>query len=78
MSASDLHHARVLLAQARAFREREKRLGWSGSYSAWLLECVGRARREMLNQGKQVKRAVPIQSDLFAADCAAADASCYP
>lgn len=62
----DLHYARVLLAQARAFRLREKELGWSGMNSAWLLNCAGRARRDALKQAEQVQCVVPIQRGLFA------------
>ena len=43
-----LHYARVLLTQARHFRQREQAAGWSGEYSAFLLNAAGRARREAM------------------------------
>lgn len=43
-----LHYARVLLTQARHFRMREKAAGWSGEFSAFLLDAAGRARREAM------------------------------
>ena len=73
--ASLLHYWRVVMTAQATFW---KRSNGTRNHAFTLLECAGRARREMLNQGKHVKRAVPIQTDLFAADCAAADARCYP
>lgn len=60
MSASDLHHARVMLAQARHFRKR------GDTFCLVLLEWAGNARRRhMLAQAEQVKRGTPIQGVLF-------------
>lgn len=56
-----LHYARVLIAQARHFREREQRLGWAGWYSASLLEGACKATR----QAMAVKPAAS-QGELFA------------
>ena len=60
MSESDLHHARVLLAQARHFRQR------GSNFCLVLLEWAGNARRRhMLAKAEQVKRETPIQGVLF-------------
>lgn len=57
----DLHYARVLLAQARAFRLR------GSPFALTLLEWAGNARRRaMLKQAEQVQHVVPIQRELFA------------
>lgn len=45
-----LHYARVLLTQARHFWMREQAAGWNGSFSAFLLNAAGRARREAMKQ----------------------------
>lgn len=55
---SALHTARVYLAQARHFRERAHRLGWSLSWPSWLLNRAGKYRR--------MAAAEPTQRDLFA------------
>ena len=43
-----LHYASAMVAQARHFRQREQAAGWSGEYSAFLLNAAGRARREAM------------------------------
>ena len=43
-----VHYARVMVAQARHFRQREQDAGWNGSFSAFLLDAAGRARREAM------------------------------
>ncbi len=58
-----IHYARVQLAQARHFREREQRLGWDSGYSASLLAAAGRARRDAM---ACCPAPAPAQGELFA------------
>lgn len=56
----NLHMARVLLTQARTFRQREQARGGRGDFSQWLLNRAGNYRRAAM---------VPehaVQGDLFA------------
>lgn len=53
-----IHHARVMLAQARHFRQRHHALGWSLGWPTALLSFAAQARRRVASE--------PVQPDLFA------------
>lgn len=57
---SHIRDARVCLAQARHFREREDRQGWAHSFSQCLLRWAANARRRAVNETR-----APLQGDLL-------------